>query len=96
MTPKTWLLVAGATLLGSTVPYTANAQYVICVNDLFGCQSQMKVSCAEIRADPTMKAHATQLCHQYGYSDGSAVQISGSKESGGECGQYKYRVACQR
>jgi hypothetical protein len=96
MTMRVRAVLIGATLLGSTIPYMANAQqFVICVNDFVGCVSHMQVSCAEIRSDPGMQAHANQLCRRNGYSGGSALQLSGSHESGGECGRYKWSVNCQ-
>lgn len=92
MTIKAWVLL-GAIVLGST---TANAQqYVICVNDFIGCVSQGQVSCAQIKADPYIRGPANEVCNKNGYSGGTAVQVSGSKESGGECGRYKYIVNCR-
>jgi hypothetical protein len=83
-------------LLDFITSSTASAQqYVICVNDNIGCVSNMQVTCAEIRADPAMSAHANQLCQKAGYSGGSASQKSGSHESGGECGRYRWEVNCR-
>jgi hypothetical protein len=88
-------LAISATLLSSVPLSTANAQFVICVNDYVGCVSHMQVSCDEIGADPQMQAHANRLCRQRGYSGGSAIYVSGSRESGGQCGRYMWRVNCQ-
>jgi hypothetical protein len=97
MTMRLWVSLVSATLLGSTIPYAADAeeQFVICVKDWVGCQANYFVSCGELRADPAMRAKADQICKQErGYSNAGVYQV-GKSTSGGECGTYKFVVTCR-
>ena len=95
MTMRIWVPLVCATLLASTIPYTAEAEeFVICVNDWPGCQAHYFVSCAELRSDPRMLGKAEQIKQERNYSSCGARQV-GTSGSGGECGTYKFVVTCR-
>ena len=85
-------------LLGSVIPYSANAEeFVMCNTDFTGCQAHVWITCAELQSGSTIGAvrkKAAEFCTGRGYRSSDVRQI-GTSGSGGECGTYKYVVICQ-
>jgi hypothetical protein len=101
MTTRIRVSLFAAMLLGSAIPYSANAaeQHSICVKDWVGCQSDYQISCATLSAPGAtidhVRDYATAICRGKGYiSEASVVQV-GTSTPGGQCGTYKYNFTCQ-